>query len=211
MALGRQFRTARALELNVLSQKSLRRIKELLDNHPDIFVFTDCSNLLRPTSLVAFVLVLSYIFLAHHDSKYFNFIPYFLGVCLMLLSAYLLIHFLFIFSLRNRPSIYVGSQGLKCPAFAENFIPWDAITKIDEWQFSLLASANVPVRLIRVSYKREQEASLGVWPVRRFLRTCWHEKDAFSIATGSLTMSHEALLAELQSRHSENRKDSDKA
>jgi hypothetical protein len=190
---------------------SLRRNRGLLENHPDISVFSDHSKLLGPTALVAFGLALSSIFLKYYDSKYLNFFPYYLGICLMICSLYLLLQFLSIFLLRNRPSIYIVSRGLKCPAFAENFIPWDAITKIDEWQFSLLPSANVPVRLVRVSYKLEDETSFGVWPARRFFRTCWHEKGAFSIATGSLTMSHEALLADLQSRLSENSKHSDQA
>jgi hypothetical protein len=190
---------------------TLRRNKGLLENHPDISVFSDHSKLLGPTALVAFCLALSSIFLKYYDSKYLDFFPYYLGICLMICSVYLLLHFLSIFLLRNRPSIYIVSRGLKCPAFAENFIPWDAITKIDEWQFSLLPSANVPVRLIRVNYKQERETSFGIRPVRRFFRYSWHEQGAFSIATGSLTMSHENLLAELQFRISENSKHSDQA
>jgi hypothetical protein len=185
--------------------------KSLLENHPDLSVFNDHSKLLGPTALVVSCLALSAIFLKYYHTKYFNFYPYYLGPLLMILSIYILIHFSSIFFLRNRPSIYIGERGLKFPAFAKNFIPWDTITKVDEWQFSLLSGANVPLRLIRVTYKHEHEAGFGVWPVRSFFRYCWNEKDAFSIATGSLTMSHDSLLGELQYWISKNGRHSDSA
>jgi hypothetical protein len=191
--------------------RMLPRIKELLNKHPDISVFNDHSKLPRPTALVVFFVIPLSIFSVYSGSKNSDLFQYYIGLFLMIGCAYILLHLLSIFLFRKRPSIYIGSRGLKCPAFAENFIPWDAITKIDEWQYSLLPSANVPVRLIRINYKREHEISFGVWPVRRFFRTLWHEKCAFSIATGTLTLSHEVLLSDLQTRLSENRKLSDQS
>jgi hypothetical protein len=165
-----------------------------------IAIYSNKSALYRPTALLVLLVAFSSAAIVYYGSSKPNSLMYYSGWLVLISGLFLLLSMLVRVITEKGPLIEVSADGLRFQRFAKNMLTWDTITNIDEWQFSLLSNAAVPVRLIRITYNPKLESTFSIWSFGKFFRTCWHEKQAFSIATSALSVTHEDLLKLIQSK-----------